>query len=290
MIITRTYTICACHTDSRFTDRLLSNPHAEPPLPEDWEVRPTYPVRRVPYYLAPLWDAAEFQRAVESRSKGRRNTRSSKRKRSMGTPGMSPFEEDAINISRDVRQRLKHARSAKGLLQDLEEGVRSFLVQWNEREIRLREEGLHDAPIPTSLPIRPKRKAETTTQDQSAIVTDTEEEIEDEEIVFVGRGGTVTSDSPTRKKREAEENLLSEKLVFEGLENDKGAAFGRWLAHCIGSYYGLRTWSVTDEMTMESDKMRQAYVGIDSRVRGWMGQGWESGREFELPRPLWAMV
>ena len=33
---------------------------------------------------------------------------------------------------------------------------------------------------------------------------------EDEEIVFVGRAGAVTSDSPTRKKREAEENLLSE--------------------------------------------------------------------------------
>lgn len=253
-------------------------------------MRPTYPVRRVPYYLAPLWDAAEFQRAVESHSKGRRNTRSSKKKRVAGTPGMSPFEEDAINISRDVRQRLKHARSAKGLLQDLEEDVRSFLAKWNEREIRLRQEGLHDAPIPSALPIRTKSKSEASAQHHSAIMTDTEEEVEDEEIVFVGRAGTVTSDSPTRKKLEAEENLLSEKLVFEGLESDKGAAFGRWLAHCIGSYYGLRTWSVTNDSAADTDKMRQAYVGIDSRVRGWMGSGWESGKEFELPRPLWAMV
>ena len=38
-------------------DRLLSNPHAEPPTPKDWEVHPTYRVRNVPYYLAPLWDA-----------------------------------------------------------------------------------------------------------------------------------------------------------------------------------------------------------------------------------------
>lgn len=209
---------------------------------------------------------------------------------------MSPFEEDAINISREVRGRLKHARSAKGLLQDLEEDVRSFLVKWNERERRLREEGLHDVPLPrSSLPIRPRK-----TEDESAIASDTEPE-EDEEIVFVGRGGTVSSDSPTRKKREAEENLLSEKLVFEGLEHDKGAAFGRWLAHCVGSYYGLRTWSVTTTAASDSglrkaahdiggQRVRQAYVGVDARVRGWMGQGWESGRDFELPRPLWAMV
>ena len=253
-------------------------------------------MRRVPYYLAPLWDAAEFQRAIESHSKGRRNTRSSKRKH---TPGVSPFEEDAINISRDVRSRLKHARSAKGLLQDLEEDVRSFLVKWNDKEKRLREEGLHDAPLPNELPIRTKKSKQP--QD-SAILTDTEAE-EDEEIVFVGRAGAVTSDSPSRKKREEEENLLSEKLVFEGLESDKGAAFGRWLAHSIGSYYGLRTWSVTvapdtlDEtgigraaQAVTGERVRQAYVGMDSRVRGWMGQGWESGREFELPRPLWATV
>lgn len=275
-------------------DRLLNNPYAEPPLPQDWEIRPTYPVRRVPYYLAPLWDAAEFQRAVERNAKGRRNTRSSRKRH---VAGVSPFEEDAINISREVRGRLKHARSAKGLLQDLEEDVRSFLVRWNEKERRLREEGLHDAPLSkTSLAIRPKDNS----LDDSAIISDTEIE-DEEEIVFVGRAGQVTSDSPGRKKREAEENLLSEKLVFEGLEEDKGAAFGRWLAHCIGSYYGLRTWSVTTASPSDpglgqaakstgNPKVRQAYVGVDARVRGWMGSSWETGRDFELPRPLWTMV
>lgn len=245
----------------------------------------------MPYYLAPLWDAAEFQRAVESHSKGRRNTRSSRRNKHP-TLGVSPFEEDAINISRDVRNRLKHARSAKGLLQDLEEDVRGFLVKWNERECRLRSEGLHDAPLTHELPVRSKPKP---AHEDSALVSDTEGE--DEEIVFIGRtsNNTITvSDSPGRKQRELEENLLSEKMVCEGLENDKGAAFGRWLAHCIGSYYGLRTWSITTDGSLAdnfaSDKVRQAYVGIDTRVRGWMGQGWEHGREFELPRPLWTMV
>lgn len=188
---------------------------------------------------------------------------------------------------------------------DLEEDVRGFLVKWNEREKRLRDEGLADAPVPTNpnaLPIRTKKHKKVDSEfSDIAILTDTEHEEEDEEIVFVGRAGAVTSDSPSRKEVEEQENLLSEKLVFEGLEEDRGAAFGRWLAHCIGSYYGLRTWSVTTDAPVNEgigraaadlggQRVRQAYVGVDSRVRGWMGSGWENGREFELPRPLWGMV
>lgn len=189
---------------------------------------------------------------------------------------------------------------------DLEEEVREFLVKWNEREKRLREEGLADAPVPVNaaatLPLRTKgHKKQDSEFSDIAILTDTEHEEEDEEIVFVGRAGAVTSDSPSRRKKEEQENLLSEKLVFEGLEADKGAAFGRWLAHCIGTYYGLKTWSITTTAPANEgigraaydaggQKVRQAYVGVDSRVRGWMGNGWENGREFELPRPLWGMV
>lgn len=282
-------------------DRLLNNPHAEPPLPQDWEVRPTYPVRRIPYYLAPLWDAAEFQRAVESKLKGRRGTKSAKRRAQSGM-GVSPFEEAASSIPKEIRSRLKHARSAKGMLQDLEENVRQFLSQWNEQERRLRQMGLHDAPRPKhhhELPHRPK----TAVRSDSAIHSDSEDE--DEEIVFVGRAGaTIIPDpSPTTKHEQSieYETLLSDLLVHEGLEDDKAAGFGRWLTHCIGSYYGLRTWSVTTNTTIDGDavmigmdagerKMRQAYVGIDERVRGWMGSSLDSGRDFELPRPLWTMV
>ncbi len=46
-------------------DHLLHVPGAQPPLPSDWEVRPTYPVHAVPYYLAPLWDAGVRHRAEE---------------------------------------------------------------------------------------------------------------------------------------------------------------------------------------------------------------------------------
>ncbi|KAK5197234.1 hypothetical protein LTR99_000407 [Exophiala xenobiotica] len=244
--------------------RLLSNPWAEPPLPSDFEVRPTYPRRTVPYYLAPLWDAAEFQRAVEAKLKGRKNSTRSRGKRNTG---MSPMEEAAISIPKEVRARLKRAKAAKGLLQDLEETVRAFVQKWNEREARLREDGLHDVPL----------------------LSDSEE---DEEIVFIGRNGAM-HDSPGKKQRqkneELDETISSEKMVFEGLDNDKGAAFARWLVHCVGNYYGLRTWSVTRDVDGE-EKRREAYVGVDHRARGFLGRGVELGREIELPRPLWGMV
>ncbi|KIY00877.1 uncharacterized protein Z520_03543 [Fonsecaea multimorphosa CBS 102226] len=250
-------------------DRLLSNPWAVPPLPSDWEVRPTYPRRTVPYYLAPLWDAAEFQRAVESKLKGRRNSTRNHGKRVVQNTGMSPMEEAATSIPKEVRAKLKRARAAKGLLQDLEETVRAFVRKWNEREIRLRRDGLHDIPL---------------TSDS-----------EDEEIVFIGRNGAMHDSTSKDQKDNGEAGwdddgtIGTEKMVFEGLDKDKGAAFARWLVHCVGSYYGLRTWSVTLDVEGE-EKRRQAYVGVDSRARGFLGRGVEVGREIELPRPLWGMV
>ncbi|KIW85252.1 hypothetical protein Z517_00642 [Fonsecaea pedrosoi CBS 271.37] len=249
-------------------DRLLSNPWAVPPLPSDWEIRPTYPRRTVPYYLAPLWDAAEFQRAVESKLKGRRESTRNQGKRVQNT-GMSPMEEAATSIPKEVRAKLKRAKAAKGLLQDLEETVRAFVRKWNEREIRLRRDGLHDIPL---------------TSDS-----------EDEEIVFIGRNGAMHESTKKEQSDKDEmmwdedETIGTEKMVFEGLDKDKGAAFARWLVHCVGSYYGLRTWSVTRDIEGE-EKRRQAYVGVDSRARGFLGRGVEVGREIELPRPLWGMV
>lgn len=183
---------------------------------------------------------------------------------------MSPIEEAAASVPKEVRAKLKRAKAAKGLLQDLEESVRTFVRKWNDREIRLREDGLHDVPL-------------------------TSDSDEDDEIVFIGRNGAMhdASDTQLKQKDGAEDEddgtISTEKMVFEGLDNDKGAAFARWLVHCVGSYYGLRTWSVTCGVEGE-EKRRQAYVGVDSRARGFLGRGVEVGREIELPRPLWGMV
>lgn len=91
---------------------------------------------------------------------------------------------------------------------------------------------------------------------------------EDEEIVFVGRSGAVGE----RRAREL--------MLFETPEGDAGGAFGRWLVHHIGVYYGLTTWSVTKG----EPKRREAYVGIREMRSG----GREVGRP--MPVPLWGMV
>lgn len=56
----------------------------------------------------------------------------------------------------------------------------------------------------------------------------------------------------------------------------------RWLVHSIGSYYGLRTWSVT----VGDPARREAYVGIKQMRTG--NRPVSAGGE--LPRPLWNMV
>ena len=106
---------------------------------------------------------------------------------------IGPTEEAASNVPKEVRSKLKHARAAKGLLQGLEEEVRIFLQKWNEKETKSRENGLHDV------------------------------DSEEEEIVFVGRNGQM-HDCPMRDKDF--EDLQRDKLVFDGLADDRGASFG----------------------------------------------------------------
>lgn len=238
-------------------DRLLSNPHAQPPLPSDWEVRPTYPVHAVPYFLAPLWDAEMEARSTARKTKGRQAV-----KRTGGKE-----EEAAAKVPKEIREKLKRARGAKGLLQDLEDEVRRFVERWEEKQ---------------------------KTMDQDGMV---EPDSEDEEIVFVGRNGQMSDMQSPRSSREL---LPMDKLVFDSLADDHGASFGyvhttasaraegfltrtcrRWLVHSIGTYYGLRTWSVTTG----NPARREAYVGIkDTRLRAGPSIG------SSLPRPLYCMV
>ena len=208
---------------------------------------------------------------------------------------MSPIEEAASNIPKEVKARLKKSRAAKGLLQDLEEEVRGYVRGWNEVELHGRGSG--DG-------IKRRERAETMTSVGSGAVIMDESDEEDEEIVFVGRKGVVvdadttmedaSSVAPSAELKNPEEERMTvgdSKMIFEAPEDDKGASFARWLVHCVGSYYGLRTWSVTREVAGSSNK-REAYVGIDERARGFMGRcvDVDGRKEVELPRPLWAMV
>lgn len=139
----------------------------------------------MPYYLAPLWDEEVYHRSLERK-------RELKKAKAAAHDGIEPH---ASHIPKEVREKLKRARAAKGLLQDLEEDVRLFVQQWTEKDARRQTEGLHDVDSDTS----------------------------DDEVVFVGRNGLM-HDSPSREK--AYQELRRDKLVFDGLANDKGASFG----------------------------------------------------------------
>ena len=155
-------------------------PNVQPPLPSDWEVRPTYPVHTVPYYLAPLWDAGVRHRAEEIAAK--KKVEAAKR--------AGRFEERG-RVPEELRQKLKRSKGAKSLLQDLEEEVRKFVEEWERKQKKMGDDGA-------------------------------EIDSEDEEIVFVGRNGTMSDE----QRKTVEEELEREKLVFDSLADDHGASFG----------------------------------------------------------------
>jgi hypothetical protein len=229
----------------------------------DYAPHPTHPLVTVPYFLTPLWDAGAAARAQADRKAAL----------------SAPAQTDAGRVPRELREKLKKAKAAKGLLRDLEEEVRRWVVGWERKQREAERDGLGDA---------------NSSDDDF------------DEVVFVGRNGTMHDMPASRKRRalaaEAGKELRREKLVFDSLADDRGASFGyvlhrwsaqifclcpfidsprRWLVHSIATYYGLRTWSVT----VGNPARREAYVGIKT----------EAGQksllaENELPRPLWVLV
>ena len=139
----------------------------------------------MPYYLAPLWDEnLAAKNAVETTRR---------------TVAQKPITGDVRHdhVAKELKQKLKKAKAAKGLLQDLEEEVRKFVKKWEEKAKHLEQEGLHDL------------------------------DSEDEEIVFVGRNGQMNDMlSSPRSKGSMEEDVKRDKLVFDSLADDHGASFG----------------------------------------------------------------
>lgn len=118
-----------------------------------------------------------------------------KKKRDTARQRAQASDESSGKIPRELREKLKKAKAAKGLLKDLEEQVRFFVVKWENQaqEVRKRPAGIDS---------------------------------DDEEIVFVGRNGQM-SDWPPKPKTSIERD----RLIFDSLANDRGASFGyvsRW--------------------------------------------------------------
>lgn len=169
------------------TDRLLNNPWAQPPLPSDWEVRPTYPRHVVPYYLAPLWDTK-----LAARQSAETQKHETERKR------VEVADSKHGKVPKELREKMKKARAAKGLLKALEEEVRKFVRSWEEKTIKI------DQEFPREV------------------------DSEDEEIVFIGRNGQMHDlpPSPKAKKHLDGDSVKSNHLVFDSLADDHGASFG----------------------------------------------------------------
>ena len=166
-------------------DRLLNNPWAEPPSPDDWLVQPTYPRHNpMPYYLAPLWDV---------------HSADNNNKRGSGEKDI-PFNNNNNKrpIPRELRMRLKRARSACGMLKGLEEDIRGFLQRWNDKQL-------------------------------PACSSGSEEDYSDDEVVFVGRKAFRDLDLQDQDHivvMTGGDEPEDEKMVSESRADDRAAAFG----------------------------------------------------------------
>ncbi|KAI0021618.1 R3H-associated N-terminal domain-containing protein [Xylariomycetidae sp. FL0641] len=172
-------------------------------------------------------------------------------------------------VPRELFQRAKKIPAIKGWVKSLEEPVRQYLV---EREMA---RDTHSS----------------------------EEDTEDEEIVFVGRNGSM-HDGWKKARREEKGHPQDEGMVFDalGLGDEDGGAFRyvfvvpsilavpqpwlmcglgrRWITHSISDYYGLQSRSAF----VGNPKRKVVYVGVKE-----LKVGHEPPVRTELPKPLWEL-
>ncbi|KAK0636713.1 R3H-associated N-terminal domain-containing protein [Bombardia bombarda] len=271
-------------------DHLLGVPNAQPPLPSDWEVHPTYPVLpTVPYQLAQYWDKGLRERAEE-----RKAAFAAHRKKltlvattttapgAAGTPVVAvTARADVGKVPKDLRAKAKRTPAVKSWLRVLEEPVRAFLV---ERGLVAKQEEPE--------PALEKQQQQVVVEDRNS---SDEMDTEDEEIVFVGRNGTMRegrgwnktgapAPAPVpvpEKPKPAEREKLAGMLLDTSGDDDSGLSGERWLTHSISDYYGLDSKSVT----VGNPARRVVYVGVKHLSQLQHTPLIRSA----LPPPLWEM-
>ncbi|RCI10555.1 hypothetical protein L249_4425 [Ophiocordyceps polyrhachis-furcata BCC 54312] len=236
-------------------DRLVGVPNVQPPLPCDWQVRPTHPVHHIPYQLAHFWDCGMRQRAQDKAA-----TLAAARKKQQRTTG-SATGLGVGEVPRDLRESAKRSPNVRFWVRALEEPVRSYLTGDGVKDEEEKEEE--------------EEEEEEEADDSAAERMDSD----DEEIVFVGRSGAMRELREKREsrckmaRREVDHRTVDSGVVFDSFGDGDAAAFKRWLAHSISDYYGLSSRSVT----LADSSCRVVYVGLKQEER----------RRGELPRPLW---
>ncbi|KAK7927323.1 hypothetical protein PG985_004321 [Apiospora marii] len=226
-------------------DRLMHVPNAQPPQPFDWEPRATHPVHHVPYQMAAAWDMRV--RADVEAKKAAAALRKQQQTKTLG--------DDAVagRVPRELFVRAKKTPAVKTWVRSLEEPVRKFLVD----QRRAREE------------------AEVEAEDSS-------DSTEDEEIVFVGRNGTMRDGWKKARREDKKQGATEEGMVFDALgDDDESSAFKRWLTHSISDYYGLDSRSVL----VGNPSRKVVYVAPRAMKSGHPPPAVLAS----LPRPLWQL-
>ncbi|TQS32970.1 hypothetical protein Golomagni_06699 [Golovinomyces magnicellulatus] len=166
-------------------DRLVGVPNAQPPQPTDWEIKPTHPVRRMPYQLAQFWDRGVRQ-LVEDKTSRLQATRKKQQLQSGSATGLGVGE-----VPRDLRESAKRSPVVKSWVRALEEPVRQFIYD---------EKGSPGDEI-----------------------KDEELDSEDEEIVFVGRAAAKHKTRMVRT--DAENGSANSGMVFDSFGDDESASY-----------------------------------------------------------------
>ncbi|XXG94872.1 hypothetical protein Hte_001131 [Hypoxylon texense] len=223
-------------------DRLLHVPNAQPPEPSDWAPGALHPVHHVPYQVAAAWDL-RVRAEVEAR-RAQAARRQQAQARTLGDAHV------AGRVPRELFQRAKKTPAVRTWVRSLEEPVRQYLVRQEVAK-------------------------------EPALLTDSEGEgeVEDEEIVFVGRNGATMRDGWKKARRQKTED--EEGMVFgagpDGGNDDADSAFRRWITHSISDYYGLHSHSIL----MGNPKRKVVYVQMKT--------GHAPPVRSDLPRPLWEL-
>ncbi|CAK7211262.1 hypothetical protein SBRCBS47491_001063 [Sporothrix bragantina] len=243
-------------------DRLMHVPNAQPPLPSDWEVRPTHTVHYdLPYHLAQFWDCGmremiNERRAAEairhrqqliahqsqtpvptpqkkkSSKKSPKKAKSKKQTSTSSSGSVSPSPTFGM-VTRDLRVAVKKSETIKLWVRALEEPVRQyvFAAEAARRALDSRETQTAASTASSS------SVSGDDDEDRSYVIpsnvsttsgTYDVSDQDDDELVFVGRRSLREKEAQASWKhahREINNEPIDSGILFDSLGNGETGSF-----------------------------------------------------------------
>ncbi|CAK7222645.1 hypothetical protein SCUCBS95973_004914 [Sporothrix curviconia] len=295
-------------------DRLMHVPNAQPPLPSDWEARPTHKVHyNLPYHLAKFWDLGMREMVNERRAaeailhrqqliaRQSQTTAPKKTQPKKEVPrekflyekyaGMSSAASSVPSslaptpkfgmVTRDLRVAVKKSETIKRWVRALEEPVRQYVfaseAMRRAQEIRRSESAATVISGDSSVASLDGEDGGSETASATYALSDED----DDELVFVGRCTLARKRAKAELKqalREANAMSADNGILFDSLGDGETGAFKRWIAHSLSDYYGL-----TSRSTNTDASKRVVCVSMrDEAIRAGAGP-------ILIPRPMWEL-